>query len=278
MVGLRPRLIRAVPALFTIVVFCILTGLGVWQLQRLAWKEGRISTLEERSRQASLVYEGQTLTRAEHEFRILTIEGHWWPDQELFKVGRSRRGEPGFHVFVPLLTGQGLLVLLNRGFVPPEHKDRATRPEDFSGDLSGDVSEDLSSGAGVPVQVSAMVRFPPPRESVFTPPNEPHNNLWFSVAPSQMALYLSESPALEPPAAVESSSLETRLVAPFYLLADVNPYGPLPEGAPWRVEIRNFHLQYALTWFGLALSLLGVYFFYRRSQKHPEQPEHPAQK
>jgi surfeit locus 1 family protein len=121
----------------------------------------------------------------------------------------------------------GAIVVINRGFVPIELRDPATRA---AGQVAGEVT------------VTGLVRAPE-RRGWFVPENEPAQNRWF----------------LRDPAAIAAAHGLAR-VAPFYVDADgtENP-GGWPRGGQTRLALPNNHLQYALTWFGLALTLVGVF-------------------
>jgi surfeit locus 1 family protein len=92
------------------------------------------------------------------------------------------------------------------------------------------------------VTVEGLLRLPP-TPNRFTPDNRPEADQWYRIDPAEMA----GSEAL-----------------PFYLEATmVNP-GGWPLARQRALSLRNDHLQYARTWFALAVGLLVVYVLFRR--------------
>jgi surfeit locus 1 family protein len=78
---------------------------------------------------------------------------------------------------------------------------------------------------------------------MFSPDNDPGRNAWYRRDPAEIA-----------------SAMKLERVAPFTIDADATPNpGALPEGGRTRINFPNDHLGYALTWFGLALALAGVF-------------------
>jgi surfeit locus 1 family protein len=141
---------------------------------------------------------------------------------------------PGYWVFAPARLAGGSIVLVNRGFVPADHKDPATRIE--------------GATRGI-VDVVGVMRWPETRDS-FTPADDPKNNVWFLRDSNSIATFKKWTTA-----------------APFY----VDQEGPVPAGGwpkPGRLEahLPDNHLQYAITWFGLALALSAVYIVWLAQQ------------
>lgn len=221
------------PTILAIAALAILIGLGTWQLQRKAWKDGLLAQIAERMTAAPVPFD-EALTRARKgedlEYTRVSVAGRWLPAREWHLWTPTTAG-PGWHVYAPLVTSAGPIVIINRGFVPDARRDPATRPEP---DQQGDV------------QIVGLLRKPEVK-GMFTPDNAPDRNAWYWRDLDGMANAL--------PANVRSA------VAPFFLDAEKSPAAaPLaPEGGVTRLDIPNNHLQYALTWYGLAATLVGVY-------------------
>ncbi|MGH7074718.1 MAG: SURF1 family protein [Stellaceae bacterium] len=223
--------------LFWLTLFLILIALGTWQIYRLHWKEGLIA-----ERHAAItgppIPLPETLAAAHgREFRHVKIEGRFLNGRELYFHAIADDGTPGYHVFTPFRLDDGKIVLVDRGFVPENRRDPATRPE---GILHG------------PVVVTGLLRLPPDRVPWFAPRNEVARNLWFR---------------LDLPAMAAADHLTD--VLPIYVDADQSKIpGFLPIGGQTYTKLPNNHLQYALTWYGLA-GLVPIYYimFVRRILK-----------
>lgn len=227
------------PSVWAAVGFIILIGLGTWQVQRLHWKEGLIAQ-RDAAVAAAPVSPPQTLEQARGlEFHPIVAEGAFENDKELFLAATSDEGEAGYQIVAPLVMNDGRTMFVNRGFVPTELKDRSKRA---AGELSG------------VVRVVGLLRVPPAKKpSFFLPDNRPDLNLWFWVDLSAMA---RQDGIADP--------------TPFYIDADKTPNpGGWPKGGITRLELPNNHLQYAITWFSLAMALVVIYVLYHRNNSPP---------
>lgn len=210
----------------------VLIGLGVWQLQRLAWKEGVIEARRAQLEVSPIALPDPIERAAVLEFRRVRLEGRFRHDREFHLGGRTRKNQVGYHIVTPLELDDGRSLLVDRGWVPPEAKDAASRP--------GSLPEGR-------VEIEAMLRSGGWKGSaLFQPDNDPAGNHWIW---------------LDLPAMAELADLE-RPVTSLYAVALPQPAAdaealPLPTEA--RVEIRNDHLEYALTWFSLAVALAVIY-------------------
>ena len=222
------------PAAVTCVATAILVLLGVWQLHRLVWKEGLIAAIETRANAAPQplppIAEWPKLRPEDYEYRHVSATGTFENDKEalVFRPSGGRAGkEPGYHVLTPLRLKSGGYVIVNRGFVPLARKDQSSR-------LAG-----LTQGE---TEVTGLMRQPEAR-NFFTPADDPASGHYFTRDPILIAKHFGLAPA-----------------APFTIDADATS-GPRgwPNGGATVRDLPNNHLSYALTWFGLALTLIGVF-------------------
>ena len=239
------------PALASLAALAILVGLGAWQLQRKAWKEGLIAQIQARAygEPGPIVPEAQwsAWRPEEDEFRKVRVTGAFLHPLEAAVYGLApggQRGAPvqGYYLVTPLRLDSGAVVMVNRGFVPTELKDPAARP--------GSRPEGQAT-------VTGLVRAPEAR-TAFTLADDPARNLWFARDPQAIARF---------------HRLDR--VAPFLIDADATPQpGGWPRGGQTLLNLPNNHLQYAVTWFGIALTLIGVFaaFAWRRV-KEPASAE-----
>jgi surfeit locus 1 family protein len=221
---------------FAVAGIAILIGLGVWQLDRKVWKENLIAQLTERLDAAPSALPARSdwdrLTQDKDEFRRVTFPAQFIGGEEalVYAAGSALRSDikgPGYFVLAPARLPGGSIVIVNRGFVPVERKDPATRTAGLPQDV---------------IDVVGVMRWPEAR-GTFTPADEPQNNVW----------YLRDQKAI-----AQAKKWDTS--APFYIDQESPvPPGSLPLPAKLEVHLPDNHLQYAITWFGLALALAGVY-------------------
>jgi surfeit locus 1 family protein len=222
------------PTLFAVPTLLLCVGLGVWQVDRLFWKE-RLIEQRQAAVSAAPVAAPQNLEQALGiEYRRVADEGVFLNDKEIFLGATSEGGGQGYQVLTPLREPSGRIVFVNRGFIPGELKDPAKRI--------------LGQTAG-PVRVQGLLRLPPTgRPNWFLPDNRPDLNYWFWVDLRAMAA---------------ADKLDR--VAPFYIDADAAPNpGGWPKGGVTRLALPNNHLQYAVTWFSLAVALIVIYVLFHR--------------
>ncbi len=224
------------PGVLTLLVLAVLLSLSAWQFSRMGWKEALLARIEARIDAAPVPVPPEADWPAwradEDEYRRVMVEGRFLHDREVLVHGNTPRDErgrvfAGYYVLTPLARPDGSIVVVNRGFVPLENRDPATRAP---GQVEGEVV------------VSGVMRAPQER-GWFLPADDPAKGEWFT----------------RDPAAIAAAFGLTR-VAPFMVEADgaSNP-GGLPRGGLTRVSFPNNHLEYALTWLGLAIGLLGVF-------------------
>ncbi|HEU0154573.1 MAG TPA: SURF1 family protein [Stellaceae bacterium] len=228
------------PTIVAVPMLLICLGLGFWQIQRLSWKEGLIAARAAAVAAAPIAPPRNTDEARGMEFRHVIDTGVFLHDKEIDLGATSPGGRAGYHILTPLREPGGRIVFINRGFVPEELRDPAKRP---SGQVGGTV------------KVSGLLQLPPNgRPNWFLPNNRPDLNYWFWI---------------DLPAMAKRDQLDR--VAPFYIDADAAPNpGGWPKGGTTRLELPNNHLQYALTWFSLAVALIVIYVTYHRRHPRPE--------
>ncbi len=228
-----------IPILFLLAGLALLLSLGTWQLERKAWKESLIATLDERLKAAPAELpppaEWSRLTAAEAEFRRVRVRADFRGDAALvFTSGSALRDDvkaPGYFVLMAGRLPGGEHIVVNRGYA----KDRPGA---------------LPSG---PQEIVGVLRWPD-QTSWFVADHDRANDIWYVRDPLKMA-------RVRPWGSV----------APFYIEQESPvPPGGVPHPAPLRVNLPNHHLQYAMTWYGLALVLVGVFaawLLHRRRQQ-----------
>jgi len=234
-----------VPIIFVLVTCAALVSLGTWQLERKSWKEGLIAELESKlsAQPVALPPREQwpQLSAATDEFRRVMFPAEFLDQEALvYTSGSALRPDvsgPGYWVLSPARLSDGQLAVVNRGFVPEGKQDPNTRRE--------------GQPHGV-TEVVGTMRWPEPR-GMFTPNDAAAKNLWFVRDPTAIA-----------------AAKGWGVIAPFYIDQEAPPPpGGLPKVGPLRATLPNNHLQYAVTWYGLALVVLisGVLFLRARRRE-----------
>jgi len=224
------------PTVFTVVGIAFLIGLGVWQLDRKTWKQNLIAALTTRLAVAPEDLPPRAswsrLAQDSTEFRRVTFPAEFIDGQEalVYSAGAALRPDvkgPGYWVFAPAQLAGGSIVIVDRGYVPLDRKDPMSRAE--------------GQPRGI-VDIVGVMRWPETR-GLFTPVDDPKTNVWYLRDPKSMA-----------------AEKQWASNAPFYIDQESPvPAGGVPLPGKLTVELPDNHLQYAITWFGLALALAGVY-------------------
>lgn len=227
------------PTLIALPLFVAAIGLGVWQLQRLEWKEALIATLEARQAAEPLTSLPSAGDPADFDLRRVVLAGRFLP-QEFFLMGRSHKGATGLHLLTAFELQDGAVILVDRGWLPERFSDPASRPET------------LLEGA---IELKGTLRLAGWRGSDWAKPeNDGTNNAWLFV---------------DPPAMAAASGL-TAVVSDFFVIAEGSgDETRLPIAEKVAITIPNDHLQYAITWFSLAGVLLVIFVLYH-SKKNPK--------
>jgi surfeit locus 1 family protein len=255
-IAARPR--RSIGfGIFTLVMVALLVGLGVWQLQRRVWKHALIAALTERLAAAPVALppasQWGALTPDKDEFRRVSFSATYQalPDAMVFSSGSAVRPDisgPGTWAFLPARLAGGETVVVNVGFVQNTMQDRGQQDRAIKPLLTGE-----------PVQLSGYLRFPE-RAGVLTPADNPVKRLWFARDHLAMARVLGWGGA----------------VAPFYIdLEQPVPPSGIPKPGPLEVHLRDEHLQYAITWFGLALAVIIAFVVWLRGPQRANVPNQP---
>lgn len=232
---MTPRLGRVFLPALCLVCAMLFAALGVWQVERRGWKLDLMERVERRiaADAAPLPPRGAwgALEPRDIDYRKVRAKGYFLHSRETLVEALTEYG-PGYWVVTPLRMADGT-VLVNRGFVPTQHRAQADR---------------RASLTVRPVELVGLLR-PSEPEGRFLRPNRPDKNRWYSRDVAAIA-----------------AARRLDGVAPFFLDAGPAPNpGGYPVGGLTVTRFRNTHLIYALTWFGLAgLSLFGLLIAWKR--------------
>lgn len=229
--GVRERRPNLVFFIVLLVMFAILVSLGSWQLRRLEWKQGLIETIEQRIRQDPADLETVLATwrdTGDVEYYPVRLTGSFRHDGEQHFLA-THKGQSGWYLYTPLERADGAVVIVNRGFVPFDFKNASARPWK---PVEGAVS------------ISGLARNPLfEKPGWVVPDNTPTDTTWYWKDFAGMA---------------ETMGVEGDRLVPFFV--DVSTAQNQPASGPipgvTRISLPNSHLEYAVTWFGLAAALL----------------------
>lgn len=207
--------------ILTVAAVPVMLALGTWQVQRLGWKQELIGRIEQRSHAAPVPLPAAIDDAPAWDFRPVTVTGRFLTDKSMLTLARPQQGRIGYELVTPLERADGPPVLVNRGFVPMDRKDAARGGPDGS------------------VTVTGVARLPQP-PGWFQPDGRSADGVWMRIDTGAMAAAAGLPSTL--PVVVEQA-----------------PTGGVPAGIAPRVELPNNHLQYAFTWYSLAVVLLVIY-------------------
>lgn len=228
----RARLALAGLLGVAVLVFC---GLGIWQIERRAWKLDLIARVDARLRAAPVPApappEWAGLSEATGAYRRVTLAGRFIEAPPVLSLAVTEDG-PGFWLLAPFRDQRGFTVLVNRGFVPQAQAAGL---------------RSAPAQAARERRLSGLLRQSEPGGG-FLRRNDPAGERWYS----RDVAAIAQARGLVP-------------VAPYFVDADAaSEPGPVPRGGLTVVAFRNSHLVYALTWFALAaMSLWGAVFVWR---------------
>jgi surfeit locus 1 family protein len=206
-------------------VACVgFVALGVWQIERRAWKHALIARVESRIHAAPSASPPRTdwpaVSEVRDGYRRVRLAGRFLAVPETRTQAVTALGG-GAWVLAPLRTDAGDIVFVNRGFVP-----------------AGASAVPPPSGR---VEIVGLLRMSEPAGG-FLRRNVPADERWYSRDIAAIARH---------------RGLPAAAVAPFFVDAAAGPDPQAwPRGGMTMVRFRDSHLVYALTWFGLAILTL----------------------
>jgi len=238
---MRPASRRAtlLAGLMALAGIAVTSALGVWQVERLAWKRDLIDRIEQRLAAAPVSLDealGRAAAGENIEYLRVRLAGRYVAggDLHLYSIGREGAG---YEILTPMRIAPDMAVIVNRGFVPADEVGRIGMPE-------------------AERSLVALARGPGER-SWFTPENDTARNLWFWRDVPGMIAHLRTG-------ALDGGSL---VVPPFVFAAEPDGNPGWPRAGATRLEIPNNHLQYAFTWFAFAIIQAAVFGVWLRRQR-----------
>jgi len=207
-----------------LIALIILLSLGTWQAQKVAPKTALLERIHEGLSYAPVELPNHVDDPVSLEYHRVFFSGTI--AKEPIKVfGINLEGKPGYFIYAPVERPHGMAIIVNFGWIPQEYEGEVDLPEgEFN--ITGVVRQSALRGS-------------------LEPMNDPRKDQWFTADVFQIATVYG---------------YHTKEFYHFRIFADhLGEPGALPIGGQVRVDIPNNHFQYMLTWYGIALALIGVY-------------------
>lgn len=222
------------PGMLTLIGIVILISLGNWQMKRKAWKADLKSVVEARLASEPISFgelKRRAAARRDIRYQPVKVQGMFDHSQERHYF-LPLNGKVGWHIITPFNTKSGDVVFVDRGFVPDKFKGQSSR---MDGLAAGEVT------------LVGLARIGEGR-GFFTPNNDVAQNKWYG---------------RDLPELYDSLTPRVSNILPFMLDArDVAQVGQWPLAGVTKVTFKDPHLGYALTWYGLSLTLIGVFLVF----------------
>jgi surfeit locus 1 family protein len=220
--------------------FAIFVGLGTWQLKRRVWKLDLIARVEQRVRAPPTTApdprQWPAITAATDEYRRVTATGTFLDDSQTLVQAVTELGA-GYWVLTPLREADGSIVLVNRGFVPSDERDRV-------------------QPAAAVVSVTGLLRITEPR-GAFLRHNDPAANRWYSR--DVQAIAAARGLTHVAPYFIDADATTSKAVGEAAASTEGGGgSGAAPVGGLTVITFHNSHLVYAITWYTLALMVAGA--------------------
>ncbi|MBX2834418.1 MAG: SURF1 family protein [Micavibrio sp.] len=223
-------------SVFTMLSVVVLCNLGVWQLQRLTWKENLISKLNAQVNEG-IVHVNAAQLSDDFLYRLIEIKGEFIDENLISIIPRLRKHSDGTmmqgkHIYAALKVGSDELIMVNLGWVPQDYN------------VTGLV---LPKGEAT---VEGYVR-PFPKGNYFTPKNDVLAAQWYLPHRGDFAVLYGR-----------------KIINNIIYAADMSGDGVdvYPQRLNNDFELTNNHAQYAVFWFSMALILPVIFYlrFFRR--------------
>lgn len=226
--------LQLIPTIITIPTFILLLILGGWQLQRLNDKNNKIIELTGKTNIPAVDLPTIINNLADLRYRKFTVHGRYLHNKEIFLYAgsRSRYQQDGFLLFTPLKTLDNKIIMINRGWIPSHLKSAVNR------------MDTLESGI---VEVTGYLMLSEP-DHWLIPDNNLIKNIWFRINLVEMQSFVNED------------------IAPYYLMR-TSSNKAYPISNKLDLNLRNNHLEYAITWFAAAFTLITIFFLYHKNNR-----------
>lgn len=228
------------PLILTLIALGVLVSLGNWQMERMAWKADLIKLVNERVASPAISFKELVQRSPKLEdvrFQPVRLRGTFDHSEERHYF-LPYKGKVGWHIITPFILETGEIVLVDRGFVPDALKEAKERPKGLITGLQ---------------EIEGLVRLSEKR-NYFSPLNDVRQNKWYVRDLKELygSLKMPKDRQSSWPFMVDQKRIATS--------------GEWPLPGVTKVSFTDKHFGYALTWYGLALTLIGVFFAFAYSR------------
>ena len=197
-------------------------SLGTWQLYRLQWKQDLISQIDKGLKSTPIKYSN----KIKNDYQRVVLNGKYNYKNQIYLYSLNAKGQPGFDVITPFKTIEGDNVLINRGWIDKEMKNKTEINLSNKSEISGLLRKII-------------------KKNIFKPENDTEKNIWFSININQIKK-------------ITGKNFSNHVV----FLEDNVINLPVPKKIT--IDVPNNHLKYAITWYSISISILFYFLYFRR--------------
>ena len=199
-------------------------SLGTWQLYRLQWKQDLISQIDQGLKSTPIKYSN----KIKNDYQRVVLNGKYNYENQIYLYSLNAKGQPGFDVITPFKTIEGDNVLVNRGWINKEMKNKT--------------EINLSNKSEIYGLLRKIIK-----KNIFKPENDTDKNIWFSININQIKK-------------ITGKNFSNHVV----FLEDNVINLPVPKKIT--IDVPNNHLKYAITWYSISISILFYFLYFRKQQ------------
>ena len=220
-IELKKLLLFNIFVFFFITVFC---SLGTWQLYRLQWKQNLINQISDGLKSTPIRYSKSIKKNYQRVF----LKGTYNFSKQIYLYSLNEKGQPGFDVITPFKTLTNENILVNRGWINKELKNKSTINLKKDNKIQGLLKKNM-------------------KKNIFKPDNNIKENMWFSINLADVKEFTGKD--------------FTNFIV---YLEDKKIILPSPKKIS--IDVPNNHLKYAITWYSISISILFYFLYFRKQQ------------
>ena len=210
--------------IFVIFFITLFLFLGTWQLYRLQWKQDLISQISEGLKSSPIKYSNSI----NKNYQRVVLNGAYNFSNQIYLYSLNEKGQPGFDVITPFKTMEGENVLINRGWINKELKNKPKINSINDKKVKGLLKKNI-------------------RKNIFKPENNIKENIWFSINLIDIKKFTGDD------------------FNNFVIYLE-NSKVNIPAPKKISIDVPNNHLKYAITWYSISISILFYFLYFRRQQ------------